>query len=97
MYENLVKSLRETRERIRKYPSIAMYIPPYQLTAAADAIEELSIFIENKYSTEENNISSERCKYFLDGDAYGNSLKVCMATKGMPTCQCGGNRTKCER
>jgi hypothetical protein len=41
MYDELVKALRETRERVRKYPGVAMYVPPYQLSAAADAIEEL--------------------------------------------------------
>lgn len=42
MYDELVKSLRETQERIRSKPDILMYVPPYQLTAAADAIEALS-------------------------------------------------------
>lgn len=51
--------------------------------------------IEN--NSNEVNIFSERCKYFGDGKEYGNNLKVCMATKGMPTCRCGGDITKCER
>lgn len=42
MYEELVKSLRETQERIRSKPDVLMYVPPYQLTTAANAIEELS-------------------------------------------------------
>lgn len=42
MYEELVKALRETRERVRQHPDVAMYVPPYQLSAAADAIDELS-------------------------------------------------------
>lgn len=41
MHDDLVKSLRETRERVRKHPEVAMYVPPYQLSAAVDAIEEL--------------------------------------------------------
>lgn len=40
-YEELVKALRETRETVRENPSLAMRVPPYQLSAAADAIEEL--------------------------------------------------------
>ncbi len=47
MYDELVKSLRETRERVRQHPEIAMYVPPYQLSAAADAIEELSLVAES--------------------------------------------------
>lgn len=42
MYEELVKALRETRERVRTDSFIAMFVPPYQLSAAADAIETLS-------------------------------------------------------
>ena len=42
MYEELVKALRETCERVRTDSFIAMFVPPYQLSAAADAIETLS-------------------------------------------------------
>lgn len=41
MYEELVKSLRETRERVRQNTKAAMFVPPYQISAAIDAIEEL--------------------------------------------------------
>jgi len=40
-YEELVKALRETRETVRENPGLAMRVSPYQLSAAADAIEEL--------------------------------------------------------
>lgn len=41
MYEELVKALLETRERVKSNPDVAMFVPPYQLSAAANAIEEL--------------------------------------------------------
>ena len=41
MHEELVKALRETRESVRRHPDVAMYVPPYQLSAAADVIEKL--------------------------------------------------------
>ena len=46
MYEELVKALRETRERVRQHTEVAMSAPPYQLSAAAEAIEELSQVID---------------------------------------------------
>lgn len=44
---------------------------------------------------DEENITLERCKYFVDGATYGNNLKVC--AKGFITCQCDGDIRKCER
>ncbi len=48
MYENLINVLRETRERIKSTPDVATYVPPYQLGAAADAIEELTAINERQ-------------------------------------------------
>ena len=48
MYENLISALRETRERIKNIPNMVMYVPPYQLSAAADVIEELTAINERQ-------------------------------------------------
>lgn len=42
MYEELVRALRETHKRVKRNPDVAMHVPPYQLSSAADAIEELN-------------------------------------------------------
>jgi hypothetical protein len=47
MYEELVKAMRETRERVKSNPGVAMFVPPYQLSEAADAIEELSAKVDS--------------------------------------------------
>lgn len=48
MYDELVKALRATHERVRQHPEVAIYVPPYQLSAAADFIEALPGWISVK-------------------------------------------------
>ena len=41
-YDELIKALRDTHDRVRNNPELAWRVPPYQLSAAADAIEKLT-------------------------------------------------------
>lgn len=41
-YDELIKALRETHDRVKNNPELAWRVPPYQLSVAADVIEELT-------------------------------------------------------
>lgn len=69
MYEELVKALLETRERVKSNHDVAMFVPPYQLSAAADAIEKLSAYARQFEDLRKDGYYLQKTKMMTYGQA----------------------------